>query len=136
MYKKIMCTLLTFALLIQVGCYSARKVTLEEVMTNVEITEIIINTSDSLKLLFEKPHFSAVNDTLKGEASVVGPYAQISESFEWNIPLSDITTIETNEFDGIKTLIFTGATIISIVVLFLFITLASGGIMSDWEMKF
>jgi len=136
MYKKIICTILVLALLSQVGCYSAKIVTLEEVIKNPEITELTVSTRDSLRLIFEKPDFSIVNDTLKGKASVIGPHVQLSETFDWNIPLSDIAMYETDEFDGIKTLIFTGATILGVVILFMLFILASGGIMSDLEMKF
>lgn len=136
MYKKIICTILVLTLLSQVGCYSAKVVTLEEVITNPEITELTVSTGDSLRLIFEKPDFSIVNDTLKGKASVISSHSQLSKTFDWNIPLSDIDILETSEFDGVKTLIFTGATILGIVVLFLLFVLASGGFMSDFKMKF
>jgi len=136
MYKKIICTILVLALLSQVGCYSAKVVTLEEVITNPEITELTVSTRDSLRLIFEKPDFTIVNDTLKGKASVITSHTQLSKTFDWNIPLSDIIMFETDEFDGTKTLIFTGATILGVVILFMLFILASGGIMSDFEMKF
>lgn len=135
MYKKLLSSLLVIALLNLVGCYSAREVTLNEVLANDEISEITINTKDSLNLLFEKPDFALINDTLKGKASVISSHSQASEKFDWNIPLSDIVKFEIAEFDGVKTLIFTGATILVVIGIFLFILAATGGIMSDFELK-
>ena len=115
MYKKIICTMLVLTLLSQVGCYSAKVVTLEEVITNPEITELTVSTRDSLRLIFEKPDFYIVNDTLKGKANVISSHSQLSETFDWNIPLSDIIMFETSEYDGTKTWIFIGATVLVIV---------------------
>jgi hypothetical protein len=47
-----------------IGCYSAREVTLNEILTNDEISEITIKTKDSLSLSFEENDFYFSNDTL------------------------------------------------------------------------
>ena len=99
MYNKLLSSLLVIALLNLIGCYSAREVTLNEVLTNDEISEITIKTKDSLSLSFEENDFYFSNDTLKGKSS----HSQIGEKFERAIPLSDIIKFESIEFDGAKT---------------------------------
>ena len=116
MYNKLLSSLLVIALLNLIGCYSAREVTLNEVLTNDEISEITIKTKDSLRLSFEENDFYFSNDTLKGKSS----HSQIGEKFERAIPLSDIIKFESIEFDGAKTAVTTAIllSIVGIVVLF------------------
>jgi len=135
MYKKIICTILVLALLSQVGCYSMSEVTKEEVITNTEYDDLTVITKDSLKYKFEKPGFYIVNDTLKGNAGIIDQDTWIREHFDANIPLSDIIMFETSEYDGTKTWIFIGATVLVIVGIFLLIV-ATGDIGSGIEMKF
>ena len=115
MYNKLLSSLLVIALLNLIGCYSAREVTLNEVLTNDEISEITIKTKDSLRLSFEENDFYFSNDTLKGKSS----HSQIGEKFERAIPLSDIIRFESIEFDGAKTATTT-VILLSIVGLFVF----------------
>jgi len=103
MYNKLFSSLLVIALLNLIGCYSGREVTLNEVLTNDEISEITIKTKDSLKLSFEKNDFYFSNDTLKGKARTVSSHSQMGEKLERAIPLSDIISFESTEFDGAKT---------------------------------
>jgi hypothetical protein len=115
MYNKLLSSLLVIALLNLIGCYSAREVTLNEILTNDEISEITIKTKDSLRLSFEENDFYFSNDTLKGKSS----HSQIGEKFERAIPLSDIIKFESIEFDGAKTFTTT-VILLSIVGLFVF----------------
>ena len=115
MYNKLLSSLLVIALLNLIGCYSAREVTLNEVLTNDEISEITIKTKDSLRLSFEENDFYFSNDTLKGKSS----HSQTGEKFERAIPLSDIIRFESIEFDGAKTATTT-VILLSIVGLFVF----------------
>ena len=116
MYNKLLSSLLVIALLNLIGCYSAREVTLNEVLTNDEISEITIKTKDSLRLSFEENDFYFSNDTLKGKSS----HSQIGEKFERAIPLSDIIRFESIEFDGAKTATTT-VILITVVGLIVFI---------------
>jgi len=100
MHKKLISSVLIVALINIVGCYSGREVTLNEVLTNDEISEITIKTK-SLRLSFEKNDFYFSNDTLKGKARTVP--SQSGEKLEWAIPLSNIIWFESIEFDVIKT---------------------------------
>lgn len=131
MSKKIISSILILSLLSQLGCYSTREVTLKEIVSDSDIEEITVMTKDSLDVIFVKPDFSIINDTLKGQGSVISQYFQKSKPLVWNIPLKDIIRLELSEFDGIKTLIFIGATILGVVVLFCLLMLASGGIDID-----
>ena len=115
MYNKLLSSLLVIALLNLIGCYSSREVTLNEVLTNDEISEITIKTKDSLRLSFEENDFYFSNDTLKGKSS----HSQTGEKFERAIPLSDIIRFESIEFDGAKTATTT-VILLSIVGLFVF----------------
>ena len=128
MYKKIISSILILSLLIQFGCYSVRELTLEEVRTNIEINELTIIKRDSLSIIFEKPEFVVLNDTIKGKGRIIGKHAQLSDLYDYNISLSDIVTFETSEFDPAKTLIYTGITIVIIVGLFFLVLAAEGGI--------
>ncbi len=116
MYNKLLSSLLVIALLNLIGCYSAREVTLNEILTNDEISEITIKTKDSLRLSFEENDFYFSNDTLKGKSS----HSQIGEKFERAIPLSDIIRFESIEFDGAKTATTT-VILITVVGLIVFI---------------
>ncbi len=136
MYKKLLSSLLVIALLNLVGCYSEKEVTINNVLTNNGISDITVNTKDSLNLLFEKPEFFFDNDTLIGKASVISTHTQSTKKYDWKIPLSEIVKIEIDEFDGTKTLIFGGVALLVLFGILFFLTAASGGIMSDWEMKF
>jgi len=115
MYNKLLSSLLVIALLNLIGCYSSREVTLNEVLTNDEISEIKIKTKDSLSLSFEENDFYFSNDTLKGKSS----HSQTGEKFERSIPLSDIIRFESIEFDGAKTATTT-VILLSIVGFFVF----------------
>ena len=128
MHKKIICNILILSLLSQFGCYSAREITVDEVLTNDKITKLTIMTKDSVRLIFEKSDFLVTNDTIKGVAKFIGQYSQFSAPVEREIPLSNIILLEVSEFDGTKTLIYIGAIIAGIVVLFMLFILASGGI--------
>jgi hypothetical protein len=99
MYNKLLSSLLVIAFLNLIGCYSSREVTLNEILTNDEISEITITTKDSLRLSFEENDFYFSSDTLKGKSS----HSRTSEKTERAIPLSDITSFESIEFDGAKT---------------------------------
>jgi hypothetical protein len=110
MHKKLISGLLIVALINIVGCYSGREVTLNEVLTNDEISEITIKIK-SLRLSFEKNDFYFSNDTLKGKARTVP--SQSGEKLEWAIPLSDIIWFESIEFDGAKTF---GTTMIIVII--------------------
>lgn len=116
MYNKLLSSLIVIALLNLIGCYSSREVTLNEVLTNDEISEIKIKTKDSLSLSFEENDFYIINDTLKGKSS----HPQIGEKFERAIPLSDIISFESIEFDGSKTATTT-VILITVVGLIVFI---------------
>jgi hypothetical protein len=119
MYNKLLSSLLVIALLNLIGCYSAREVTLNEILTNDEISEITIKTKDSLSLSFEENDFYFSNDTLKGKSS----HSQIGEKFERAIPLSDIIRFESIEFDGAKSAITTLylLSIVGLVVFWIFL---------------
>ena len=131
MYKQYISIILIIALFLQVCCYSGRIITAEEVRTNNDIDELTVMKSDSSKLYFEKSEFTVVNDTLKGQGRILGPYSHIRDIHDYNIPLSDIVEYETSEFDGVKTTIFIVGTILGVVVLFLLLFWAQGGVQID-----
>ena len=135
MYKKLISSVLVVALLNLVGCYSMSELTKEEVITDKEYDDLTVITKDSLKYKFEKPDFYIVNDTLKGIAGIIDQDTRIREHFDANIPLSDIIMFETSKYDGTKTLIVIGATVLVVVGIF-FIVLAEGDWMSDPGLKF
>ena len=111
MYKQYVSSILIIALLLQFGCYSGRIVTAEEVRTNNNIDELTVMKRDSLQIYFEKPQFSVVNDTLKGQGRLIRLQSLVSYSNDYNIPISDIVSFETSEFNLGKTLIVTGLTL-------------------------
>ena len=111
MFKEYISSVLIIALLLQFGCYSGRIVTAEEVRTNNDIDELTVMKSDSSRLYFEKPEFTVVKDTLTGRGRIISAHSQLSGFSDYFIPLSDIDSFETSEFDPVKTLIFTGLTV-------------------------
>ena len=123
MYNKLLSSLLVIALLNLIGCYSAREVTLHEVLTNDEISEITIKTKDSLRLSFEENDFYFSNDTLKGKSS----HSQIGEKFERAIPLSDIIKFESIEFDGAKTAVTTAILLMTVGFVWFMVEIANVG---------
>ena len=119
MYKKIVSSILILALLSQVGCYSMNEMTKEEVINNKDYDNLTILIKNSRKYKFEKPDFYIVDDTLKGKAGKIDADTVIRDYFDANIPLSDIEKFETSEYDGTKTWIFVGVSILVVVGIFL-----------------
>ena len=127
MHKKLISSVLIVALINIVGCYSGREVTLNEVLTNDEISEITIKTKDSLRLSFEKNDFYFSNDTLKGKARTVSSHSQVGEKLERAIPLSDIIRFESIEFDGYKTATTTAILLITVGFVWFIVETANVG---------
>ena len=122
MYKQYISSILIIALLFQFGCYSGRIVTAEEVRKNNKIDELTVMKRDSSQIYFEKPQFSVVNDTLKGQGRLIRLHSMVSYSNNYNIPISDIVSFETSEFDPGKTLIFAGLTAGVILLILIIVT--------------
>jgi hypothetical protein len=128
MYKQYISSILIIALLLQFGCYSGRIVTVDEIISNNDIDELTVMKRDSSKVYFEKPEFTVVNDTLKGQGRYISSHSQFSSFNDFNIPLSDIVAYKTSEFDGVKTTIFIAGTILGLVLLVVLFIWAQGGI--------
>ena len=131
MHKQYISSILIIAMLLQFGCYSGRVVTVDEIISNNDIDELTVMKRDSSKVYFEKPEFTVINDTLKGQGRYISSHSQLSSFNDFDIPLSDIVAYETSEFDGVKTTIFIAGTILGVVLLFLLLFWAQGGVQID-----
>ena len=131
MHKQYISSILIIALLLQFGCYSGRIVTVDEIISNNDIDELTVMKRDSSKVYFEKPEFTVINDTLKGQGRYISSHSQLSSFNDFDIPLSDIVAYETSEFDGVKTTIFIVGTILGVVLFFLLLFWAQGGVQID-----
>jgi hypothetical protein len=125
MKRKVVSCVLVASLLFSIGCYSTEVVTKEEFKAKDEQVDITVYTKDSLEYKFSKGQYRIQGDTLSAWSRVLtivpsstllsfqervallesgGRISPTRDSIVASIALADITSIKTEEFDGLKTI--------------------------------
>ena len=114
MKKKIISCLLVASFSFSIGCYNTQTITREQLQANTreevkakwEQLDIAVFTKDSLEYKFLKDNYRIKNDTLTGFG--VQTIGATERRFQGSISLADITSLKTEEFDLMGTIVAIG----------------------------
>lgn len=119
MFKKYIASVLIPALLIQLyGCYSMTEFSKNEMSGFKEGGDLIVYTKDSTIYSFEDSNYHISNDSLYGKG-----YVKFSEDSDFKvategaIALTNIETIQQDEFNWINTSLLIGSCVLPFVIL-------------------
>ena len=119
MRKKYIVSVLIPALLIQLyGCYSMTEISKDEMSGFKEGGDLTIYTKDSTIYSFEESNYHISNDSLYGKG-----YVKFSEdsdfkvATEGTIALTNIETIQQDEFNWVTTSLLIGSCVLPFVIL-------------------
>jgi len=106
MYKKLISSILAFALLTQiVGCYSYQEITKEEFSQAEEYLDLKVRTTSQSIYKFNEGSYTVMKDSLYGSGKLklktgTGYY----KDFTGSISLKDIETFKFDKFDTVMTI--------------------------------
>ena len=107
MYKKLISSILAFALLTQiVGCYSYQEITKEEFVQTEEYSDLRVRTKDQNWYEFYENDYTVKEDSIYGSGRIIfkpGSW-EWDEDFTGSIPLKDIESFKFDRFNTGNTL--------------------------------
>jgi len=108
MYKKLISSILAFALLTQiVGCYSYQEVTKEEFVQTEEYSDLRVKTKDKNWYEFDENEYTVKEDSIYGSGrNIFKPGSIFDEDFTGSISLEDIESIKFDRIDTELTIIW------------------------------
>ncbi len=104
--------LLTYLLLVLIGCYSKELTTKESVLSDETKPGLIVKTKQQINYSFERDSYEFINDTLVGKGSrLLENGAKVELDFIRRISLTDINEIESDRINLVKTTIYLVASV-------------------------
>ena len=106
MYKKLISSILAFALLTQiVGCYSYQEITKEEFSQTEEYSDLKVRTKNQSTYEFDENDYTVKEDSIYGSGRLIlKPGIEFNEDFIGSIPLKEIESLKIDRFNTGNTL--------------------------------
>ena len=106
MYKKLISSIIVFALLTQiVGCYSYQEITKEEFVQAEEYLNLRVRTRDQNWYEFYENNYTVKEDSIYGSGrNIFKPGSKFDEDFTGSIPLKEIESFKFDRFNTIVTI--------------------------------
>ncbi len=106
MYKKLISSILAFALLTQiVGCYSYKEITKEEFSQAEEYLDLQVKTKNHYTYKFDEGSYTVMEDSIYGSGKMrLKNSNKRFEDYTGSISLKEIETLEFDRFDTIVTI--------------------------------
>jgi len=119
MFKKLISSILAFALLTQiVGCYSYQEITKEEFVQTEEYLDLRVRTTEQNWYEFFKNEYTVKEDLIYGSGKkLFNPGSEIGEDFIGSIPLEEIESFELDKFDTVMTIVMSAIGVGAIVLI-------------------
>ena len=117
MYKKLISSILAFALLTQiVGCYTYQEITKEEFSQAEEYLDLQVKTKSQSIYKFDEGSYTVMEDSIYGSGKIklktrTGYY----KDFTGSIPLKEIESIKFDKFDTVLTILMSAIGVGAIV---------------------
>jgi len=107
MYKKLISSILTFALLTQiVGCYSYQPITKDELSQAEEYTDLQVKTKNQYTYEFDEGNYTFSKDSIYGSGKLkLKNGTWTTEDYNGSIYLEDVEKLKMNQFDIVTTIV-------------------------------
>ncbi len=107
MYKKLISSILVFALLTQiVGCYTYQEITKEEFVQTEEYTDLQVKTTNQYIYQFDEGDYTATEDSIYGSGKLkLKSGIKVNEDYAGSIYLGDVESFKFDKFDIIVTIL-------------------------------
>jgi len=113
MYKKLISSILAFALLTQImGCYSYQEITKEEFNQTEEYADLQVKTTNQYIYQFDEDKYTVIEDSIYGSGKLkLKNGIKVYEDYSGSVSLKDIESFKFDRFNLMGTIIAIGISV-------------------------
>lgn len=107
MYKRLISSILVFALLNLVGCYTYQRITKKDFLEASEYPDLKVQFQDKIDYYFDEGNYIVQSDSVYGTGKIKSKEGRrtVYEDFEGGISINDSEQIRIDKFDVLATIL-------------------------------